>query len=168
MALLARVAQDPSFVTRQAAFLGATAAGSAGVTSKFVAHAALLLFSLNTYQTVLGTSTYTQTVGGTATGTATLSGQQLSLIVIQNTSTTSTVALSTATVGPFLAGGQGTAAQVGGSNQFALNTTTGTAGYGGYPIPQGSQFYVVSGTDATAVNLVTVDYQVQSQAPLTV
>ena len=168
MALTARVAQDPSFVARQAAFLGAVAAGSGGASSKFVAHAALLLFSLSTYQTVLGTSTYTQTVGGTATGTGPASGQQLSLIVITNTSTTTTVALATTTVGPFLAGGAGPAAPVGGGNQFALNTVAGTAGQGGYPVPAGSQFYVVSGTDATAVNLVTIDYQIASQAPLTI
>lgn len=168
MALIARVAQDPSFVTRQVLALGAIAAGSGGQTSKFVAHAALSLFSLQTYQTVLGTSTYTQTVGGTATGTGTVSGQQLSLIIVLNTSTTTTVGLSTTTVGPFLAGGQGTLGQVGGGNQFALNTVAGVAGQGGIPVPQGAYVYVVSGTDATAVNVCSIDYQIQSQAPITI
>ncbi len=156
---VARGYQDPSYSARQAAFLGALAAGSGGVTSKFTAHAALLLFSLTTYTQTLGTSTY----NGTG------SGQQVSVIVIQNTNTTGTaVTLSTATYGPFLAGGQGLAtAAVGGSNQFALNTTAGTGGLGGIPIPPGAQFYCVSGTDATAVTNCTVDYQINTGAGLT-
>jgi hypothetical protein len=161
MSQVSRTWQDASYTTRQDANLGVVAAGSGGVTSKFVAFAALALFSMTTYQTVLGTSTYT------ANGTATASGQQLSVIIIANTSTNNTVALATTTIGPFLAGGQGTAGQVGGSNQFALNTTPGTAGYGGVPVPQGAQVYVVSGTDATAVNAVVLDYQIQQQAGLT-
>jgi hypothetical protein len=168
MAQQARTFQDPAYVTRQAAFLGETAAGSGGLTSKFAAHAALLLMALTTYQTVLGTSTYTNTVTGTATGTGTISGQQLNLIVIQNTSTTTTVALSTTTVGPFLAGGQGTVGQLGGGSQFTLNTQPGIAGQGGIPIPQGAIFYVVSGTDATAKNACTIDYQIQPGAGVTI
>lgn len=163
MAQQQRGVQDPSYVTRQAFQYGAIAAGSAGVTSKFVAHAALLLFSLNAYTQTLGTSTYT------AGGTATTSGQQLNVIVIQNTNTTGTaVTLSTATYGPFLAGGQGLAtAAVGGYNEFVLNTAAGTSGYGGIPIPQGAQVYVVSGTDATAVNLCAISYQINTSAGLT-
>src|SRR5579871_1814843 len=128
--------QDPTYVGRGEFDGGAIAAGAAGQSSKFVAHAALLLMSLTTYTTVLGTSTYTNTVTGV--GTATASGQQINVIIVTNTSTTSTVALATTTVGPFLAGGQGTAAQVGGANQFALNTTAGTAGQGGLAVPFGS------------------------------
>lgn len=139
--------------------LGSVAAGAAGQTSKFVAFTALLLFGLTTYTQTLGTSTYTQTVNGTATGTGTASGQQLSVIIVTNTSTTTTVALATTTIGPFLAGGQGTAAQVGGGNQWAINTTTGTQGQGGLLVAPGAFVYVVSGTDATAVTAVCIDYQ---------
>lgn len=155
--------QDPSYVTRQDANLGSLAAGSGGQTSKFVAFAAMQLFALTTYLQTLGTSTYTQ--GGTGTA----SGQQVSVIVIQNTNTTGTaVSLSTATYGPFLAGGVGLAtAAVGGMNQYPLNTTTGSGGLGGIPVPQGSLVYCVSGTDATAVTACTVDYQVQPGAGLT-
>lgn len=161
MSQTVRGAQDPSYIARQDANLGAVPAGSGGQTSKFVAFANLLLYSLTAYQTVLGTSTYTQS------GTATASGQQLSVIVITNTSTTTTVGLATSTYGPFLAGGQGTVGQVGGMNQYALNTTPGTAGFGGVPCPQGAQVYVVSGTDATAASIVTVDYQIAVGAGLT-
>jgi hypothetical protein len=154
---------DPSYFARQDANLGEITAGSAGITGKFVAFAALTLFSLTTYQSVLGTSTYT--VGGTATK----SGQQLSVIVVQNTNTTGTaVTLNTTTYGPYYAGGVGLAtAALGGSNQFPLNTATDTSGYGGVPVSQGALVYVVSGTDATAKNVCTIDYQVGPQAPLT-
>lgn len=154
--------QDPSYGARGKFDGGAIAAGAAGQSSKFVAHAALLLMALTSYTTILGTST--QTVNGTAT----TSGQQLNLIIVTNTSTTTTVALATTTIGPFLAGGQGTVAQVGGSNQFALNTTTGTQGQGGVPVPQGSYVYVVTGTDATAATVVGIDYQIAAGAPVTI
>lgn len=164
MAQQQKAFQDPTYLSRQAFTFGALAAGSGGVTSKFVTHAALLLMSLNTLTQTLGTSTYT--TGGTATG----SGQQVNLIVISNTNTTGTaVTLSTTTIGPFLAGGQGLAtAVVGGYNQFALNTTAGTAGQGGIPVSAGSQVYVVSGTDATAVTNCTVDYQIAAGAAVTI
>lgn len=172
MVQLAKGFQDPTYTGRSALNFGAIAAGNAGVTSKFVTHAALVLLSLSTFQTVAGTSTYTNTVTGT--GTNTINGQQLSVIVIQNTASSgATAALSTTTIGPFLAGGffasggTGTG-QVGGINQFALNTTAGTAGQGGIPVPALAQIYVVSGTDATAVNLCTIDYQIQAGAPVTI
>ena len=63
-------------------------------------------------------------------------------------------------------GGNGTVAQVGGANQWAINTTTGTAGQGGYLVPALSQVYVISGTDATAVTAVTIDYQQAFGAPV--
>lgn len=157
---MALIVQNPANVgARGDINFGSVAAGSGGQTSKFVTFAQLLLFGLTTYTQTLGTSTYTQTVNGTATGTGTASGQQLSVIIVTNTSTTTTVALSTTTIGPFLAGGQGTAAQVGGGNQWAINTTTGTQGQGGVLVQPNALVYVVSGTDATAVTAVTVDYQ---------
>ncbi len=164
---------DPSYQTRQSAFLGPLTAGSGGTTvNKFVAHANLLLFDITTYQVTAGTSTYTNTVTGV--GTSVINGQQVSIIVITNANafTTNTASLGTATYGPFLAGGSfasgGTGTgQIGGANQYALNTSTGTTGYGGIPIPAGAQFYAVSGTDATAVNLVTVGYQINTSAGLT-
>jgi hypothetical protein len=163
MSLTVKNQTDPSYLARGIKDFGnGVAAGAAGVTSKWVAHANLLLFSLNAYTTTLGTSTYT------VNGTATLSGQQLSLIIVSDTNTTTVVGLGTTTVGPFYAGGVGlTTAAVGGYNQFALNTSTGTSGFGGLPVPQGSIVYVVSGTDATAQTALSVDWQHQVGAPLT-
>jgi len=168
----------PSYTARMS-WTSIMTAGSAGVSAKFTAHAALLLFSLNTYTTIVGTSTYTGgLVGGppgvNATTGVAVAATQLSLIRITNTAASgATVALSTTTVGPFTVGGSflgagGTATnQVGGSNQFALNTTAGTAGLGGVSINQGDQFYIVNGTDATAVELVTIDYQITPLASVT-
>ena len=171
MSLAVKNIQDPSYLSRQDANLGALAAGSGGQTSKFVAFAALQLFGLTTYETVAGTSTYTNTVTGV--GTSVINGQQVSLIVVVNTATAgAAAALSTSTYGPFNAGGTfaggGTGTgQVGGINTFPLNTAAGTAGFGGIPVPLGAYFYCVSGTDATAVNVCTIDYQVQPGAGLT-
>ena len=59
---------DPSYQTRQSAFLGPLTAGSGGTTvNKFVAHANLLLFDITTFQVTAGTSTYTNTVTGVGT-----------------------------------------------------------------------------------------------------
>lgn len=163
MSLAVKNVTDPSYLARQDLNFGNLTAGSGGVTTKFAAHAALVLFSLNTITQILSTSTYT------AGGTATTSGQQVYVVVVANTNTTGTaVTLATTSYGPFLAGGQGLAtAAIGGYNQFQLNTTTGTAGFGGIPVAQGNLVYCISGTDATAVTNCTVDYAVAPQAPLT-
>jgi hypothetical protein len=153
----------PSYTTRQLLFQSIMTAGSGGVSGKFLAHANMILFSLNAYTTIAGTSTYTFTAGGT--GTVAVAATQLSLIRITNTASAgATIALSTSTYGPYTVGGSfvggGTQTnQVGAYSQFQLNTNTGTAGLGGVPINQGDQVFIVNGTDLTAVELVAVDYQ---------
>jgi hypothetical protein len=164
-----------TYTTRVSSFQSIMTAGSGGVSAKFVAFANLQLFSLTTYTTIVGTSTYTTGLVGGPTGAGTaVAATQVSLIRITNTATPgATIALSTSTVGPFTVAGVflgagGTATnQVGGFNIFALNTSSGTAGFGGLAINQGDQIFVVNGTDATAVELVTIDYQVQPLAAVT-
>jgi hypothetical protein len=162
---------NPSYTSRQSLEFGPITAGSAGQTvSKFVAHANLQAYSLCTYTTVAGTSTYTYTAGGT--GTVAVAATQLSLIVVTNTASSgSTVALATTTYGPYTVGGNffagGTQTnQIGQYSEFQLNTNTGTAGLGGVVIPQGSQMYIVNGTDATAVEDIAVTYQIQPLASI--
>lgn len=168
---------NPAYIAR-GTFNSIMTAGSAGVSAKFTAFANLLLFSLTTYTTVAGTSTYTTGLLGGPAGVGTagpaVAATQLSLIRITNTATAgATIALSTSTIGPFTVAGVflgagGTATnQIGASNVFALNTSSGTAGFGGVAINQGDQIYVVNGTDATAVELVSIDYQVQPLAAVT-
>ncbi len=173
MALASLNQADTRFVQRDS-WQGAVAAGAAAQSAKFIAYANLLLYGLTATQTVLSTSTYS------ANGTATVSSQSLSLIVIQNTNTaagyggTGSAVFSTATYGPFITGGGyssagGTStAQVNVPNLFALNTTTGTGGQGGVPVPAGSTIYVVSGTDTTATSSFSLDYTMAPFAPLTI
>lgn len=162
----------PAYITR-GQFASIMTAGSGGVSAKFVAHANLLLVGLTTQTTVAGTSTYTTGLTGGPVGVGTagpaVAATQLSIIRITNTASAgATIALSTTTVGPFTVAGVflgagGTATnQVGASNQFNL-AGTGT-GVGGIPVNAGDQFFVVNGTDATAVELVTLDYQIQPLA----
>ncbi len=178
MSLKSMAYDNPAYIAR-GTYNTIMTAGSAGVSGKFVAFANLLLFSLNTYTTIAGTSTYTGGLlggppGVNATTGVAVASTQLSLIRITNTAASgATIALSTSTIGPFTVGGVflgagGTATnQVGGANQFALNTTAGTAGFGGVAINQGDQIYVVNGTDGTAVELVSIDYQVAPLASVT-
>lgn len=181
MSLKSMAYDNPAYISR-GSYTGVVPAGTGattGLTAKFVAFANLLLFGLTVVTTTAGTSTYTGgLVGGpsgvvAATGVA-VAADQLNLLRITNTAAVgATVALSTSTIGPFTVGGSflgagGTATnQAGGSNQFALNTTAGTAGFGGLAINQGDQFWIQRGTDATAVESVIIDYQVVPGASVT-
>lgn len=178
MSLKSMAYDQPTYTARTSTFTSIMTAGSAGVSAKFVAFANLLLFSLTTYTTVVGSSTYTTGLTGGPAGVGTagpaIQATQISLIRITNTAASgATIGLSTTTIGPFTVAGVflgagGTATnQVGAFNVFPLNTSTGTAGFGGVPINQGDQIYVVNGTDTSAVELITIDYQVQPLAAVT-
>lgn len=146
---------DPNYVTRDSQTSGILSGSTA--TFKWVAYANLFLYGLTSYLDTIGTSTYS----------ATTSAQTISMYVVINTSTTSTVALTTTTYGPYVTGGTGSPAQAGGANVFPLNTSTGTAGYGGVYVPAFSEVYFQSGTDATAKVTATVDYQLAPLAAVT-
>ena len=155
---------DPAYLIRLSQSLGAITAGAAGVTTKHVTFANWQLYDVTLAMTVLGTST------NTVNGTATLSGQLINIITIVNANafTTNTVSLTTNTYGPFAAGGYAGTAQLSAVTQYALNTASSTTGWGGIPLPAGSILYAVSGTDATAVSLINIGYQISPAAPLTV
>lgn len=120
----------PGVQARLAAQLSANSAGSGSTSGKFLAHAALQVYGVTFLTTTPGTSTYT--VAGTATAQAT----QMSALYVTNTLTT-TIALTTNTVGPFTIGGTTTAGTnvavlgIGGlaggfQGPYALNTLGGT------------------------------------------
>jgi hypothetical protein len=164
------MAYDNAAYIARGQFATVTAAGSGGVSAKFVAHANLLLFGLNAFTTVAGTSTYTATQyynysGSSTSATVHVNASQLSLIRITNTASVGVApSLSTSTIGPFyvdtlFANGTATG-QIGATAQVSLNTSTGTAGLNGLSINQGDQIYVVNGTDTSSVNLITLDYAV--------
>jgi len=164
------MAYDNAAYIARGQFATVTAAGSGGVSAKFVAHANLLLFGLNAFTTVAGTSTYTATQyynysGSSTSATVHVNASQLSLIRITNTASVGVApSLSTSTIGPFyvdtlFANGTATG-QIGATAQVSLNTSTGAAGLNGLSINQGDQIYVVNGTDTSSVNLITLDYAV--------
>lgn len=157
----------PSYTTRQT-FDTRTAAGNAGVSDKLVAHSNLVLYGLTASTLTAGTSTYTGGLFGQPAGaTLAVASTQLSLIVITNTAAAgATIGLSTTTVGPYTMGGVFNGAgntatnQVGATCYFPFNTSSLT---GGLAVAQGSQFYVVNGTDTSAVMSLQIDYDI---APL--
>jgi len=167
---LKNMAYDNAAYVARGNFATVMTAGSGGVSAKFVAHANLLLFGLNAFTTTAGTSTYTATQyynysGSSTSATVHVNASQLSLIRITNTASAGVApSLSTSTIGPFyvdtlFANGTATG-QIGAVAQVALNTSTGSAGLNGLAINQGDQIYIVNGTDASSVNLITIDYSV--------
>jgi hypothetical protein len=148
-----------AYISRAAFNVTPASAGSGAASGKFYAFTQLQLMSVSFAVTTAGTSTYT--VGSTATSPAT----QASVLVVQNTSSTS-IALATSTYGPFTIGGPlGTA--TGGFLNYAVNTATGTAGQGGITINPGAAVYCVNGTDATAVYTPMFEFQITPLAPVT-
>lgn len=174
---------NAAYLARQMIPLGVTAAGAAAATSKFIAFANLLIFSITATLTTVGTSTYTGW-NGTATVTA-VGAETFSVIRVFNTAAAGAApVLGTATYGPFVASlynGTATGTQTNSANPgFTVNVTlsgtatgTGTttgqmqagsaAAIGGFPVNQGDQLFVVQGTDATAVANYALEYAI---APL--
>lgn len=153
---------DPNYTARNSIeFI--TAAGSGGVSAKYVAFTNMQAYSLMCNTVTAGTSTYTFTQGGTST--VAVKCDEVNLITIANTAAPgSTVALSTTTYGPFVPAGNfltsGTLTnQAGAYTQLALSSAKG-----GITIPSGAYYYIVTGTDATSVYAITMDYQCQPGA----
>jgi len=165
------MAYDNAAYIARGQFATVTAAGSGGVSAKFVAHANLILFGATVYTTVAGTSTYTATqfygnqVGTQTSASVHANTTQLSLVRITNTATLGAApALSTSTVATvypdtWYTNGTGTGG-VGSYSQFAVNTATGSAGLNGFAVNVGDQLFFLNGSDTSAVNLVTLDYAV--------
>lgn len=179
---------SPVYVARQMIPLGVTAAGAAAVTSKFIAFANLLVFSITATQIAVGSSTYTGW-NGTATVTA-VGADTFSVIRVFNTNTAlgTSPGLGTATYGPFVSSlynGTQTGTQTNSSlpgysvNVPLSGTATGTgtvtgqmqagsaAATGGFPVNQGDQLYIVRGTDTTATANFALEYAVAPFANVT-
>lgn len=159
---------DPAYAVRSS-FQASIITGAAA-TQKFVAFANMFLYSCTAVLDTIGTSTYTAAFGTVTNvgGTATTSSQSVTVYFVINTSTSSTVSLSTQTYGPYVPGGTGSPAQAGGANTFVLNTNTSNAQWGGVYVPAGAEVYLGLGTDATAKVAATIDYQLAPLAPLTI
>ena len=154
------VYDDPSYRVRQSLQFGKVTGNAA--TAKMVAFTNLYLYSCSVFVDTAGTSTFSSTI----------SAQTLQLTVITNTNTTGTaIGLATTTWGPYAMGGLNLSTATGtgvagGFVQFALNTTTGIAGQGGWYVPAGSEINITLGADATAVLVPTIDYNIVPLTPV--
>ena len=147
----------PTYLARHCFKAPAQVAGASKTFDKFLAWTTLTVFSIAAGCVTAGTSSYTAW-NGTATVTTTGTGDQMVAYRVF-------AGGGTATYGPFALD-----AAAGGMNQITIGgTATGTAAYlgtlamggataAGIPLAAGDQFYVVRGTDATAVQTVIYEY----------
>ena len=171
----------PTYLSRKAHVFPALVAGASGVTSKFIAFAALTLYGLICTAVATGTST-TNLWNGTATQVS-VGNDAVSLIRIMNNAALGAApSLSTATYGPFAvnnyngtATGTTTNSAAPGYNNTIQLFGTGTTGQlqagqaaanGGISVNRGDQLYVLRGTDATAVTAVALEYSVTPMAEI--
>ena len=163
---------NPSYLARQSAPLGATVAGAGALTSKFVAFAALQVYAVAAALITAGTSTATA-YNGTATTTA-VNGDSFSLVHVFGGNG---VASSTATHGPFslsygavtgtMTGGVFTSIPLSGAGVTGTVQAGAAAATGGVVANPGDILYVVRGADATAVSVFALEYGVQPLASVT-
>jgi hypothetical protein len=171
---------NPAYVARMQHAYPALAAGASGNTSKFVAFAALTLFSITAAVVAVGTSTYTLW-NGTATVTGVAADSVQLVRIMNNAAPGAAPSMSTATYGPFAIApynGTATATQTNAVG-VVLNiplSGTGTTGQiqagsnaatGGISVNQGDQIFIVRGTDATAVTGLALEYGVTPLANVT-
>ena len=138
----------PAYLAREVISLPVSTSGSGATFGKFTAFTSMLVMSIGVSIQAAGTSTYT------LSGTATNPASQFSVIRVTNTSTT-TIALSTSTFGPFTVGGP-FANAIGGYANFAVNNTgtlPANAIAGGLAVNPGDQLFCVNGTDASVTYL---------------
>lgn len=125
----------------------AQVAGASKAYGKFVAYTAMKVLAINVSTITAGTSTYTAW-NGTATVTTTGTGDTIAGIKVSGT--------TTSTYGPY-ALDQAAA----GFRRIQIGTATGAAASaadGGVSLAQGDTFHLVRGTDATAVQIPSVEY----------
>lgn len=171
MSLTRNMAYDhPGYLARLSHGFGQNAAGASTNFGKFVAFAALQVFSINAAAITAGTSTQTQWNG---TGTVVnVNGDQFNLIHVINGA-----AVTTATHGPFsLSTGTATTTTTAGIWTTVALSGTGTSGNvqagtntstGGISVNAGDTLHILRGTDATAVSAFALEYSVQPLASVT-
>jgi len=170
MALKSAAYDSPIYTARQSFKPPANVAGASKVFDKFLAFTGTLIFAVHVGCVTAGTSTYTAW-NDTATVTTTGTGDTVTGFRVF-------AGGGTATYGPFAVD-----VAAGGVNSIPLGgTATGTASYlgtnafngsgsvasgGGIALAKGDQFYVVRGTDATAVQTVQYEFGIVPGADVT-
>jgi hypothetical protein len=147
----------PAYLARMAHQPAAQAAGASKTYDKFLAYADLTVFSISSYTVTAGTSSYTAW-NGTATVTTTGTGDTITGFRVF-------AGGGTATFGPYALN-----AAAGSINRIQIYGT-GTASYagsatsdGGVQLSAGDLFYVQRGTDATAVQVPSIEYAFRAGA----
>ncbi len=142
----------PAYVARMQWQFDTQAAGASKAYGKFAAFTAMHVFAIGATTVTAGTSTYTAW-NGTATVTTTGTGDTLAGIKVSGT--------STSTYGPYALD-----AAAGGYRRIQISGTgagSSTAD-GGVALAQGDIFYVVRGTDTTAVEVPHMEYGIDPGA----
>lgn len=142
----------PAYLVRMQHQPAQAAAGANRTYDKFVAFAAMHVFALHATTVTAGTSTYTAW-NGTATVTTTGTGDTLAGIRVSGTTTT--------TYGPYaLDNAAGGFRRV----QISQSGAGSATADGGVALAAGDTFHMVRGTDATAVQIVCMEYALDPNA----
>lgn len=157
---------NAAYIARLSHGFGQNAAGASTNFGKFVAFTALTLFAIEAAASVASTSTQTAWNG---TGTVVnINGDQFNLIHVINGA-----AVSTTTHGPFsLSTGTSTTTSTIGSITRVQLSGTGTTGNvqggasvdGGVLVNAGDTLHILRGTDATAVSVFAIEYDITPNA----
>ena len=144
----------PAYMARFQHQPAQAAAGASKAFDKFVAFAALTVFAVMATTVTAGTSSYTAW-NGTATVTTTGTGDTLTGFKITGT--------TTSTFGPYaLDNAAGSFRRIQISGTGAGSSTAD----GGINLAAGDLFYMQRGTDATAVQIVAMEYGLQPGASI--
>lgn len=157
----------PTYIARECFKAPTQAAGASRTFDRFLAFTGMLIYAIHCGPVTAGTSTYTAW-NGTSTVTTTGTGDTVTgfkVFASGGTATYGPFAINAAVNGmnsiPLGGTATGTASYLG-TNAFngapATSTSSGIPSGGGIPLTTGDQFYVVRGTDATAVQTIQYEY----------
>lgn len=152
MTTISMAYDHPAYQARLQNQFDAQVAGASKSYNKFIAFTALHVYSILTNSVTVGTSTYTGW-NGTATVTTTGTGDTITGFRLSGTSTT--------TYGPYV-----NDAAIGGVRRYQISQAgvgSNTAD-GGIALVQGDLFWLQRGTDATAVIVPCIEYDVDQGA----
>jgi len=144
----------PAYLNRLVHQFDAQVAGASKAYGKFVAFTDLKVFSINVTTITAGTSTYTAW-NGTATVTAN-PGDTIAGIKVSGTTTT--------TYGPYALDQAAAGFR---KIQISQSGAGAPTADGGVALAAGDTFHVVRGTDATAVQVPSIEYGVAPGANIT-
>ena len=146
---------NPAYLARAQMGCDQQAAGASKSFNKFLAFTAMKIYSIGAACLAAGTSSYSGW-NGTATVTNSTTADAITAFKVN--------AGGTSTYGPYvLDGGVNSYRQI----QLSGTGVGSSTADGGITLAQGDQFYVQRGTDATAVQCVSIEYGIAPLAAIT-